>query len=256
MFGLRIDLPAVEEALTAHGCTGWVAQGRESAPVGTPAIPPSPHRWSAPPPAAPGRHPGAAPADVPRTDAGKPDYPALAAGFAEPAGGGVADLFARVFGRPVAVGDSFLSLGGDSLSYVATAAGLQQLLGEVPKDWPVRTVGELSRPPAHAAAMSAATSTPAPGRTLRAAALETPLVLRALAILLVVGSHLGAYDIRGGAHVLMVLAGYSYARFSLDAPDRTRRSLRSLGRIMLPASSGSAGSCCCPMRTARACSSA
>jgi hypothetical protein len=104
------------------------------------------------------------------------------------------------------------------LSYAATAAGLQRILGTVPVDWPRMPVAELDAAPA--------------GRTAR---LETGLVLRALAILLVVGSHIGTFDIRGGAHVLMVLAGFSFARFALDAPDRLRRQLRSLVRIVVPA---------------------
>lgn len=64
------------------------------------------------------------------------------------------------------------------------------------------------------------------------------IALRALAILLVVGTHIGMVAAPGGAHVLMAVAGYNYARFRLTAADRTdrlRAQLRSVARIALPA---------------------
>jgi acyl-CoA synthetase (AMP-forming)/AMP-acid ligase II len=222
VFGLRIDLQAVEDELARQGLQAWAAEGPEALLLGTSG---DTARAAAVAAAFTGLPPGAVRVrpmpDVPRTDAGKPDYAALAAGFAAPAAGTVADLYARVFGRPVSAGDTFVGLGGDSLSYVAAAAGLQRLRPDLPPDWPTRTVAELAAP--------------APADTRRGVRLETPLVLRALAILLVVGSHIGTFDIRGGAHVLMVLAGFSFARFGLDAADRTRRNVRSLGRLLLPA---------------------
>ena len=103
-------------------------------------------------------------------------------------------------------------LGGDSLSYVEVSLRLEQLLGALPRQWPTMTVRDLAglrrrRPtatPASAAApgVRSATAPVAGGRrrgtrrtTARVARrrrmprLETPAVLRAIAIVLVVGTH-------------------------------------------------------------------
>ncbi len=97
---------------------------------------------------------------LPRTASGKPDYAALAqqARAAEQVSGSAAapvratpqslrDLYAVVLGRPGAtVHDSFVALGGDSLSFVEISTRLSEELGVLPRpgstsppsSWPER----------------------------------------------------------------------------------------------------------------------
>lgn len=66
--------------------------------------------------------------------------------------------------------------------------------------------------------------------------IDTTVALRAAAILLVVGSHSKVFDVLGGAHLLLVLAGYDLARFQLRGRRRTRPAsvARSLRRLAAP----------------------
>jgi hypothetical protein len=62
------------------------------------------------------------------------------------------------------------------------------------------------------------------------------VALRAIAIVLVVGSHAHLFTVRGGAHLLLGVAGFNFARFHLtsaDRRDRTRTLLASIGRVAL-----------------------
>jgi hypothetical protein len=166
--------------------------------------------------------------EFPQTPNGKPDLSALerlattAPTADEPAD--VRAAYAGVFGAEVDDDDTFQSLRGDSLSYVETFTRLERLLGTVPANWPQLTIAELSG------------STRGPRRFW--AALETPLVLRALAILLLVGAHVDLWTVQGGAHVLLAVYGYNLARFALTAPtprDRLVAVLRSIGDMLAPA---------------------
>ena len=98
-------------------------------------------------------------AELPRTAAGKPDHAALerqARLVADsPAEGpdptatasSLRDEFALVLGRPDAdVADSFVSLGGDSLSYVELATRLGRRMDRLPPGWHTRTIAELAAP--------------------------------------------------------------------------------------------------------------
>lgn len=67
----------------------------------------------------------------------------------------------------------------------------------------------------------------------RFAAVETNIVLRALAILLVIGTHLGLYEVMGGAHVLLVLAGWSFGRFCVPCGETGGAAHRRIVRSML-----------------------
>lgn len=197
------------------------------------------------------------PGPAPRLDNGKPNLEGLlAAGrcVGSPrAARAVVDLrddvdvaafFARALGdrrrtgAAVCGSDTFVSLGGDSLSYVEISIGLERLLGALPADWHLRTVDEL-----HSLADSASESHPADtGRSAprpRWRQVETTVVLRAIAIVLVVGTHMDVFFLRGGAHALLAVAGYNLARFRLVAGEvahRTRQSLRAIARIAVPTS--------------------
>ena len=209
-------------------------------------------------------------AEFPRTSTGKPDNAALvrhaellehatsdaAAEDATP--DAIRSLFAELLGRPdVSQDDSFAGLGGDSLSYVEVSLRLEQLLGALPRRWPTMTVldlAELGSVPERAAEASetASSATPsasasgAPGAAAQAHGrprrrmprLETPAVLRAIAIVLVVGTHANLFTALGGAHLLLAVAGYNLARFQLaDVPGRSRAGglLKSAAHVVVPA---------------------
>src|SRR3546814_7145007 len=79
----------------------------------------------------------------PRLPSGKTDYQAIlqaaiARRKAVPRGGekSVADAFAALLNRAaVSPNDSFVTLEGDSLSYVSVASELDRRLGYLPEDW-------------------------------------------------------------------------------------------------------------------------
>ena len=153
----------------------------------------------------------------------------------EDATSAVRELYARALGRPaVADGDSFSSLGGDSLTYVEVTLGLEEILGRLPGGWATLSVAELGAiGPARAERVPAWWAPLSRWRTI-----ETSVALRAVAILLVVATHIGMLGAAGGAHVLIAVAGYNFARFRLTAAargDRVRSQLRATARIALPA---------------------
>jgi acyl-CoA synthetase (AMP-forming)/AMP-acid ligase II len=177
--------------------------------------------------------------EVPRTPNGKVDYVTLnawasVADAAGPPDAGLAEgadaealrtVYATVLRRPDAtVADSFVSLGGDSLSFVEIATQLGERLGTLPSGWQHRSIAEL------------AASARSPRRWLRP--VETPVLLRAFAIVAIVGSHADVWTLLGGAHILLAVAGFNLARFGLTAPTRTlraRRLLRGAAAVALPA---------------------
>ena len=178
---------------------------------------------------------------LPRTESGKIDYDAVAREAAAPdamaasdatdatdaaamtdAARQVAAVYATVLGVPaVRATDSFVSLGGDSLSYIECSIRLERVLGRLPDDWHLQPVGALE-----------------PGRRRRWAWLDTTVVLRAVAICLVVGTHMGVFHLPGGAHTLLAVVGYNLARFmgSIgDRGERLRAGLRTAARVAVPA---------------------
>ncbi|WP_319463671.1 AMP-binding protein [Micromonospora sp. RTP1Z1] len=180
--------------------------------------------------------------ELPRLVTGKPDYGAVrvialatdgaravptdAASVPPPAAAPVdlCQLYAEILDRADVTEDSsFVSLGGDSLSYVEMSLRLEQALGHLPAGWHTLPIRDL-HPPAQ------------PARTRRRA-LETSVALRALAIVAIVGSHIPLFTVKGGAHVLLGLAGFNFARFHLTGADRRERARRlcgSIARVALP----------------------
>lgn len=58
----------------------------------------------------------------------------------------VLDIFLEQFGEHVRQqDDSFLALGGDSMAAVTVAIRLEELLGQLPEDWPAMSVAQLER---------------------------------------------------------------------------------------------------------------
>ncbi|WP_415975090.1 AMP-binding protein [Rhodococcus sp. 077-4] len=232
VFGLRIDLQHVESTLAQRGltvcCTGGVDELVVVAEDGdVDAV----RRTAAQNSGLPIAAVRVCLVDqLPRTSTGKPDVRAVAeiAGRHDPnpsqaSADDVKALFAEILHCSQVQDDStFVSLGGDSLSYVSMSMRLEDMLGHLPENWHTTPVGDFHR-----------------GPRLRRGwrRVETNVLLRALAIVLIVGSHIHLFAVLGGAHVLLGIAGYNFARFHLGAADRTertRRVLRSVARIGVP----------------------
>ena len=180
--------------------------------------------------------------EIPRFASGKVDYQGILAiphqerVPAEPSVAPVEDtgrdsvrkIFEATLERTdVTGGDTFVSLGGDSLSYVAASVRLEQLLGHLPPNWhvtPVRDLEPQARTPDQ------------PARRRWFAPTDTSIVLRAVAIILITGTHVGLFSWPGMAHVLMAVAGFNFARFQLtgDRVPRIKRQLCSLSRVVVP----------------------
>ncbi len=185
---------------------------------------------------------------LPRLASGKVDYRALARLVAvdstatarqAPLTGGLAERYAVLLGRDaVAPEDTFTSLGGDSLSYVEVSLHVEEQLGHLPADWHLLSVARLEE----LAREAEGTASPRhrswfAGRVLTRS-VETSVVLRAVAILLIVGTHAHAFRLQGTAHALLVLVGWNLARFRLtDAPrpERVRGLLVAVRRVAAPA---------------------
>lgn len=145
----------------------------------------------------------------------------------------VAGMLGDLLGRDdVDLTRSFVAQGGDSLTHVQASAKLSGILGDLPADWHHRPLAELVD--------GAHERTPGPvtaGSRSRWRPVETSVVLRAVATVLICGSHAGLFRILGGAHTLMVVAGYSTALFGLSASAvvaRWRASARLLIGVAVP----------------------
>ncbi|WP_222718760.1 AMP-binding protein [Actinokineospora xionganensis] len=140
-------------------------------------------------------------------------------------GGSVRGIYRRALNRVDIPDDAtFVSLGGDSLTYVRASIDLERLLGHVPEGWHTMPVRDLEA---------------ASVKHGRLRSLETNIALRALAITLIVATHIGLTQVWGGAHLLLVIAGWSFARFAIAPVDPTRmagRIARAAARIAVPSS--------------------
>jgi acyl-CoA synthetase (AMP-forming)/AMP-acid ligase II len=236
IFGLRVDLDRVERRLLDEGLSvrlvaddgtlhAFVTQPRRLREVrdrvsGLAAVPPGAvrtHQLES----------------FPSTGSGKCDYTALsrhAAASQEAseadAATSIRDLYAVALGRTdVSGSDTFTSLGGDSLSFVEVSTRLARHLGHLPRDWPHLSIDELTR------------------TTRRQRRFTTPVeigvLLRAVAITMVVITHTDLWLIPGGAHVLLAVAGFNLARFTLRVDGRRKRARRiiaTLAAVAVPAS--------------------
>jgi acyl-CoA synthetase (AMP-forming)/AMP-acid ligase II len=172
---------------------------------------------------------------VPRTSNDKIDYPAILRAAAvqgpsertanAPSDDRVAELsatYAAVLGLDtVDPSATFVSLGGDSLSYVECSIRLEAALGTLPADWHLRSVAELATVSGHR----------------RFARVDTTVVLRAIGILAVVSTHMRLRHVPGGAHLMLGVVGYNLARFMMpidDTRERLRAGFRTVGRVAVP----------------------
>jgi hypothetical protein len=261
VLGHRVDLDALEHGLRAQGhdvrCAGRdglvVVSGRDVASVGArEALRRAVIRACGAPRDAVHVVPVA---EHPMLSSGKPDYPAVlrlhhaADGDAPADPPSVGRLYATLLDRDD-VGDdaTFVGLGGDSLSYVEVSVRLEELLGDLPADWHVLPVRELERlrrrgnraTPRDAADPGADGAVPPPGRFPARShrdlfawrSMESSVWLRALAIVLIVGTHAGLFSLQGTANALLVIAGHHLVRFQLAEPDRRERVIRILRAVL------------------------
>lgn len=231
VFGLRIDLDEVERRVAEHGltaaCTGddgtvtVAVEGAANLSLAAEII---------------SRELGLLPSRVrvlatdrlPRLPGGKPGYMTVRAMHAGPASGrprdgdpdrdpstAVRDVFLEVLGVEPLGDDSFVSLGGDSLSYVEMSVCLEEALGALPRDWQTTPVRDLV-PQARRRGFMART--------------DASALVRAISIVLIVGTHSKLWQLTGGAHALLVVAGFNFARFQL----RSKSALASVARVAIP----------------------
>ena len=237
MYGLRIDLQRVEATLRDRGVTAFCTDVDDHLAVA--AIGHDEEEVQRITAAAAGVPPGAVKAvtvaELPMLPSGKPDYPAVrdrarASNTNEHSVVGLRELFADVLRIDAASIDpeaSFVDLGGNSLSYVTMSVRLERALARLPSDWQRLPLRELEAMP----------KSPRRWRPWWGATLESSVALRAIAIFFIVGSHAEMFELWGGAHVLLGIAGYNFGRFCLTPvprPDRVRHLRNTIAWIAGP----------------------
>ncbi|HTV17229.1 MAG TPA: AMP-binding protein, partial [Polyangiaceae bacterium] len=122
--------------------------------------------------------------------------------------------------------DTFVNLGGDSLRFIQASVCVERRLGYLPDAWERLSFRELEALPV---------------RREKKSQVEPTVILRALAITSVVLNHTGVFDghfaIDGAAFLLLVPAGYSFARFQLQRvleSGRATWALTTLPRVIVP----------------------
>jgi len=268
LFGLRIDLQRVEAAFDGSDLTVCcLSDDRELVlAVEGSADLAATRRLAAQHSGLPARCVRVCPlATLPRLGTGKPDYSAVGQlvglDCPEPRSPQTAapvrppertteqellTLYAELLDRgDVSADSTFVSLRGDSLSYVEMSVQLESRLGALPADWhrtPIRELAAATSPdhPDRSRARTRA----APRREHGPAAagrwwgaVETSVGLRAVAIVLIVGTHANLFTVLGGAHALIGVAGFNVARFCLASSDRRERVgnlARTAARIAVP----------------------
>lgn len=240
-FGLRVDLDDVERRLAATGAPARVA-GDDHTVV---AFPDDEHADDSlverlrEITGLPRSYVTACPGPAPRHPNGKVDYAAMLARARavqsdprEPAGerrpghddpaAALVSIAGEVLGRSdIDPSESFVSLGGDSLSYVECSIRFERVVGALPGDWHTRPLADL-----------------AGGRPRRRLArLDTTVLLRSIGILAVVATHMRLWHVPGGAHLMLGVVGYNVARFLLPIDDtgrRMRSGFRTVARVAVP----------------------
>lgn len=171
---------------------------------------------------------------LPRTETGKVQRKLLTERFTAeaaskahaPASGeaitDILSLFRHEFpGHTIREEDTFETLGGDSLHYIKFSIAFERRFGALPERWETLTAAQLQ---AHANA------TPKSGWL----PLETVTLTRAFFIICIIGLHTNAFVYSsnwGAAYFLIMLAGYSVARFQLPEVIRTGSVKTLLGTI-------------------------
>lgn len=103
--------------------------------------------------------------------------------------------------------DSFNRIGGDSLSYLHVMLAIEARIGHVPPKWEEMSIEALDR---------LAGDGSAPVRVQPTATVESAVLVRLMAICCVVLFHLTLWPLVGGTWLLILLTGYSMARFQRE----------------------------------------
>lgn len=150
--------------------------------------------------------------NIPRTDTGKVRRKELAKLYSPAAvknessllpgsNSSIVELYADIFpGVEIKPGDTFRSLGGDSLNYIQMLMLLEARLGVAPADWDKMSVDRLEK-------------LERKNNPSMFSWLDTSAFLRAIAITAVVATHSGGEAFGGGTMLLFILIGYNMARF-------------------------------------------
>lgn len=119
---------------------------------------------------------------------------------------------------------TFAGLGGDSLSYVQAYLATEEVIGVVPSGWQAMTIAELCAARREASRFWSV--------------VDTPMLVRAIAIVVVVMGHLAVLSYAGGATAgLMIVFGFLFGAFQLSETFGGRTAqpiLRGLRRLLLP----------------------
>ena len=271
VMGVRIDEGAVENALESAGYTCCVGAldaalavavephpGRDAAEVAAAARAVAVRASGVGPAAV-----ALAVATLPRLSNGKVDRPCCAAlvraaGVAAGPGaqaeeGSPVARIARTVGGVLGIeavdpAYSFVQHGGDSLSHVQGSLRLEAFLGPLPRGWhhlPLAELARLAQPGASPETTGPAASPTGPGpaarsggrsgfgwHRLRLRSVESTVVLRAFAVVAICGSHAQLFDLLGGEHILLAVAGYNTVRFGFSVPGIAAR-WRAAARMLL-----------------------
>lgn len=154
--------------------------------------------------------------EVPLLSSGKIDYRGLQALASEAASadeakraGAAENMRLRdVIGRvtrtsQVKDSDTFMDLGGDSLGYLQVTMTLERQLNHIPEGWEQMSVAELERVKPLKEGMGT---------------LSSDVLARVIGVSLIVANHIvGNWPIGGGTWALLMIFGFSFARFNRGA---------------------------------------
>jgi acyl-CoA synthetase (AMP-forming)/AMP-acid ligase II len=220
LYGLRISLDQIEAVLSDRGMPAQAVALDDRLVIlhrtpgqGVAAVTALAAEYDLP---AEAFHAGPLP-EVPLLSSGKPDQAALrriagevleaslAARRDERAGETLADILARATRSPrVGPGDSFNSLGGDSLSYLQVQLVLEERLGRAPQGWEDMPLAELE---------ALARDRGADPSSSVHIGIDVPLRLAAISFVVI--QHATDYALFGGTWMLIALMGFAMARFQL-----------------------------------------
>ncbi len=157
------------------------------------------------------------------------------------AGAGLRSQMAALLGvRAIRDDESFVSLGGDSLNYVRALMLLDSKPGGAPEGWerlPFAELEELVQSRGDLDDADAAAPRRGAAGTGSLNALESSVVLRALAITMVVLTHSVNSMFGGATNVLLLIVGMNFARFQLPRLETGRNAqvlLSTLTRVVIP----------------------
>lgn len=179
---------------------------------------------------------------IPRLHNGKVDYRSITqqarkiAEARQAETGSLREELAGLLGlEALADGDSFASLGGDSLTYIQASFAIEKRLGTLPPDWEKLSIGALEAYERGEGSAVARAEEDA-GRAM----IDVDVLLRAVAITAVVWNHTrppGFEPIPGAMATLLLAVGQNLARFrsdSLFAGEGLDLVKSTLTRYMLP----------------------